>query len=272
MIRATASLTSRPVSLGQHRLPVRRRLPARHRADRLRSGGRARSSSWSRTTWRCTASTTCSTTSPTCATRARAAPRARCWTGRVHRGIRAAAAIADPPVRHLPGGAGRPAAWRPAWCCASSLVAVYAYCVPGLRFKERPFLDSADLQHPLRRARGLRAGARRGAVHAGDSGRCSRPSSSGAWPATPSARCRMSCPTARPASRSIATALGARRDGAASAAAFRRRAADAGHRLARPAGRAAGAAVHGQRAAASLGCDDAGSARRQRAAGGASSG
>ena len=159
--------------------------------------------------------------------------------------------------RHRPVRRG---AWWPAGSGASnlvlagSLVAVYAYSAPGLRFKERPFLDSLTSSTHFVSPAVYGAGAGRARSSRRSCGRCWPPSSSGAWPATPSARCRTWSRTGEAGLGSIATVLGARRTVLLSAAAYAAAgAADAGHRLARPAGGAAGPAVPGQRAAASPG-------------------
>ena len=101
---------------------------------------------------------------------------------------------------------GSPLSWL---VLAVSVFAVVAYSVRGLRFKEMPFLDSRDLEHPFRQSRACTGSCSRV--------RCSRPrswrfcsrSSSGGSAATPSGPCRMWCPTVRRGIASIATALGA---------------------------------------------------------------
>ena len=72
------------------------------------------------------------------------------------------------------GGTGHPWSWV---VLAVSLFAVFAYSVPGLRFKERPFARLDHLEHALREPRGLRARRRRRACRPRSWSRCSRPSS-----------------------------------------------------------------------------------------------
>lgn len=58
---------------------------------------------------------------------------------RVHRSVLVAAAVSNLPFLALLIAVGNPLSWG---VLAVSVFAVYAYSAPGLRFKERPFLDS----------------------------------------------------------------------------------------------------------------------------------
>ncbi len=79
---------------------------------------------------------------------------------------------------------------------AISVFAVIAYSAPGLRFKEKPFLDSlTSSTHFVSPAvYGL---ALAGPVWTGSSSRCASRSSCGAWPRTRSERCRTCSRTGR---------------------------------------------------------------------------
>ena len=186
-----------PAQLGQHGVPVRGRVPRRDRAGRRDPRGRH-----------------ALLPHPVQPRDVRHQRRLRLRVRRAQpaqgrrRGRAAATALAPGDARRIrrsrPAVRGRtssrsggPASWI---VLAVSLFAVVAYSVKGLRFKERPFLDSiTSSTHFVSPAVyalalvGCRADARR-------SSRCSSRTSCGARRRTPSARCRTSAPTARPAS------------------------------------------------------------------------
>ena len=156
------------------------------------------------------------------ATRARAASTARCSTERLHRLTLVAAALLVPAVRRRTSSlVGSPASWL---VLAVSLFFVVVYCAPPLRLQGGAVRSTRSPAASTSSRPAVYGLVLAGAAWTPAAPRAARSRSRcGASRRTPSARCRMSWPTARRGIASIATVLGRALDGAVRARLLARR-------------------------------------------------